>query len=139
MCINKDMNIECFRWNEMIWIKEYKKRIVYSCNFSIGESDRSLFELFSHLEYSLDDFFAFVSIVEDGAQSMIKVMGKLSAKLHLLGEESAKAMPESIGELSDVDFLSFVLLDNVHSVLDLFIQVKYDSILSVDFGDLSFG
>lgn len=44
-------------------------------------------------------------------------------------------MPVPIRKLSDVNLLSFIFFDDVHSMLNLGIQVIDDSIFLVDFGD----
>lgn len=44
-------------------------------------------------------------------------------------------MSVPVGKLSDVNLLSFILLDDIHPMLNLGIQVIDDSIFLVDFGD----
>lgn len=56
-------------------------------------------------------------------------MRKLSTELHFLCKQPAKAMSKPIGKLTNVDLFSFVLFDNIHTVLNLIIQVIYDAIL----------
>lgn len=66
---------------------------------------------------------------------MIQIVWKLSTKFHFLGKQSTETVSVPIRKLSDVNLLSFIFFDDVHSVLNLGIQVIDDSIFFVDFRD----
>lgn len=63
-------------------------------------------------------------------------MWKLSTKFHFLSKKSTKSMSKPIRKLSNVDLLSLIFFDDIHSMLNLWIQVIDDSILLMNFSNL---